>query len=82
MREGATKHLSFKEIGLRDVGYNMNAALDTRKSIFMSQQWLGVHIWFITTLYYKIPQILQNATVILLQNVTKIQNYSGFLLQV
>ena len=74
MREGATKHLSFKEKGLRDVGYNMNAALDTRKYIFMSQQWLGVHIWFITTLYYKILQILQNATVILLQNVTKIQN--------
>ena len=74
MREEATKRLSFKEKGLRDVGYNMNAALDTIKSIFMSQQWLGIHIWFITTLYYKIPQILQNATVILLQNVTKIQN--------
>ena len=27
--------------------------MDTKKSIFLSQQWLGFNIWFIMTLYYK-----------------------------
>ena len=45
--------------------------LDTRKSHFVNQQWLQFHIWFIMTLYYKMRQILlQNETIILLQNVS------------
>ena len=45
--------------------------LDTRKSNFVNQQWLQFHIWFIMTLYYKMRQILlQNETIVLLQNVS------------
>ena len=33
----------------------------------------GFHVWFIMTLYYKMRQILlQNATAVLLQNVTEV----------
>ena len=40
--------------------------------MFESQLWLCLHFWFIMALYYKMQQILKNATVILLQNTTKV----------
>ena len=83
LRSRAVKHPPFQDKGLRDIGHKIIVVLlHTIHSFFICQQWLGVHIWFITRLYYKIPQmILQNATAILWQNVTKIQNILGFLLQ-
>ena len=33
------------------------------KSNFEGQQWLWFHVWFIMTIYYKMQQILQNASV-------------------
>ena len=50
---------------------NMSLLLDTGKFNFASRQSLQFQIWFIMTLYYKMGQILSNATAILLQNVTK-----------
>ena len=50
----------------------MSLLLDTGKFNFASQQSLQFQIWFIMTLYYKMGQILSNATAILLQNVTKL----------
>ena len=48
-------------LGLRDIQRSMSMLLDTR-----------FHIWLITTLYYKILQILlRKATTILLQNATE-----------
>ena len=38
------------------------------------EQWLQFHIWFIMTLYYKMWQILQSATTILLQNSTNVSH--------
>ena len=49
----------------------MSLLLDTGKFNFASRQSLQFQIWFIMTLYYKMGQILSNATAILLQNVTK-----------
>ena len=49
-------------LGLRNIQRSMNMLLDTR-----------FHIWLITTLYYKMRQILlQNATAILLENATEV----------
>ena len=40
--------------------------LDTKKPFCWSQQWLRLHVWFITTLYCKMRLItLQNATVVI-----------------
>ena len=51
----------------------MRKVLDTKKSIFGSQEWFSCHIRFIKTLYYKMWHILlQYATAILLQNATKV----------
>ena len=51
---------------LRDIQHSMSMTLDTR-----------FHIWFIMEVYYKMREILlQNVTIILLQNA------SGFLLQI
>ena len=45
----------------------MNMVLDTKKTIFTSQEWLWFHIWFIMTFYYKLQQILlQNTKDVLL----------------
>ena len=44
-------------LGLRDIQRSMSMLLDTR-----------FHIWLIMTLYYKMRQIFQNTTAILLQN--------------
>ena len=38
------------------------------------EQWLQFHIWFIMTLYYKMWQILQSVTTILLQNSTNVSH--------
>ena len=61
-------HSPSKEERPRGIGNNMSMVLDTRKSNFMSQQWLQFHIWFIMTLYYKMRQnasiLLQNASFI------------------
>ena len=66
-------HLPSKKKWLRDIGYSMTTALDTRISNFGSQEWLWFYIWFTMTLYDKMRQILlQNATAILLQNATKV----------
>ena len=51
--------------------YSMRIVLKTRKSNFGCQYWQRFHIWSIMTLYYEMKQILiENATVILLKNVT------------
>ena len=57
---------------LRDIQHSMSIVLDMR-----------FHIWFIMTLYYKMRQkLLQNATAILLQNVTEVYyKIRRFLLQ-
>ena len=48
--------------GLKDIQHSMSMVPDTM-----------FHIWFIMTVYYKIPQILlQNATATLLQNATEV----------
>ena len=58
--------LSRKE-GLRKIGYSMTMVLDTKKTIFRSQEWLWFHIWFIMTFYYKMRQmLLQNTKDVLL----------------
>ena len=44
-----------KDVGSRNIGTNMSMILDTRKSRFVSQQWLQFHIWFIC---YRMRQIL------------------------
>ena len=74
-----------KDVGSRNIGTNISMILDTRKSRFVSQQWLQFHIWFIcyrmrqillqnvTTnaakVYYKLRQLLQNVS-IWLENAT------------
>ena len=56
-----------KNEGLKNIGHGMSKVRDTK--------WLRFHICFIMTLHYKMWQIfLQNATAILLQNVTKVYN--------
>ena len=71
-REGDS-YTHFKNGGLRDIGYSMGMVLDTKKSVFGSQQRSRFYIWFIMTIYYKMRQLLlQNARAILLQNVKKV----------
>ena len=50
--------------------------LGTEKSNFENQDWLCFHIWFITKVYHKMPQvfILQNATVLLQNALISLQN--------
>ena len=50
---GSFIHPSSKNKGLRDIGHGMNMALDTKKFIFMNEQWLWFHIWFIMTWIYE-----------------------------
>ena len=67
------KHPPSKDEGLWDILHSMNMVLDIRKSNFGNQKWLQSHIWFFMTLYYNVQQILlQNPTVFLLQNATKV----------
>ena len=56
-----------------NIGHDMSMVLNTKKSIFRSQQSLQFHFGFILILYYKMRQILlQKASGFLLQNVTKV----------
>ena len=58
---------------LRNIGDSINMVLDAKKSIFGCQQRLQFYIYFIMTTYYKMQQrLLQNATVVLTENGTKI----------
>ena len=57
-------HPPSKKKWLRDIGYSMTTALDTRISNFGSQEWLWFYIWFAMTLitkcdryYYKMRQL-------------------------
>lgn len=47
-----------KDEGPRDTGNNMSMVQDTRKTNFVSQQWLRFHIWFFMTPYYKMRQVV------------------------
>ena len=55
---GAVIHLPFRNEELKRIGHNMRMLLDTKGSVFGSQQWLWFNIWFILKLYYKIWQML------------------------
>ena len=57
---------------MRDIENGMSIVPNAKKSVLGSPQLLRFHIWFLLTLYYKIRQILQNASGFLLQNVTKV----------
>ena len=62
-----------KDEELGNIGDSINMVLDARKSIFGCHQRLQFYIWFIMTTYYKMRQrLLQNATVVLRENGTKI----------
>ena len=52
--------------------FKMSMVLDIRKCNLRSQQCLWFHVWFILTVYYKMRQILQNGTAILLRNAAKV----------
>ena len=53
---------------LSDIGHSRSMVLDTKRS----QQRLRFYISFILIRYYKMQILLQNATAILLHNVTKV----------
>ena len=66
-------HPPSKDEELRNIGDSINMVLDAKKSIFGCQQRLQFYIYFIMTTYYKMQQrLLQNATVVLTENGTKI----------
>ena len=66
-RRATEAHTPSKDGGMRYIGHNMSMVLDTRKCKHGSQRWLRCHILFTLTFYYRMGQILQNATAILLQ---------------
>ena len=72
-------HPPSKDVGPKDIGNNMNMALDTRKSNFVNQEWFAVsYLVHYDTLLQNATDIntkcdkssLQNASTSLLQNAT------------
>ena len=58
LREEVAKRRLSRDNGLRNIKHRMSMALGTRKSILEIHQWLWFHIWFITSFYYKMQQLI------------------------
>ena len=58
LREEVAKRRLSRDNGLRNIKHRMSMALDTKKSILEIHQWLWFHIWFITSFFYKMKQLI------------------------